>query len=226
MSDSITKGRTFLARVIGKRSLGRGAYVLRFERHGLRFLPGQHILVGPEDARDMREYSVYSTPHEEELEILFREVAHGSVSKRLAALSAGDAVRVEGPYGEFVVDESEIGSGRFLFVATGTGIAPFHCFTGTYPLLEYRLLHGVRSLEECFDHESYDPGRHVSCTTAEPGGRIPGQGHRLAPRASGRARDPVLSLREFRYDIRGPRDPHRTGRPPGPDFRRSIFLTY
>lgn len=160
--------------VHGVRHLSSSAFVLRFDRHGMVFAPGQYVTVGPADEIHMREYSVYSAPNEPYLEILVKEVEEGYVSRRLARLTPGDRVRVDGPFGFFTIDE-DWRDQRFIFIATGTGISPFHAFVHSYPGIDYRLLHGVRTSAEFYDHDCYDEARLVRCVTREPGGDYEGR---------------------------------------------------
>lgn len=148
--------------VLALRDLSESAYVLRIERKGLDFEPGQYIHVGPLPGIDRREYSVYSAPGDDFLEILVKEVPQGVVSPGLRRLTAGEYVDVEGPFGFFRIEEGDLAA-PFLFIATGTGISPFHCHTRSRPQLDYTLIHGVRSVTELYDHASYDAGRLVSC---------------------------------------------------------------
>ena len=66
------------------------AFVLRFDKREVDFAPGQYLSVGPAGDINMREYSVYSGPSEDYLEILVKRVDGGYVSNRLATLQAGD----------------------------------------------------------------------------------------------------------------------------------------
>ena len=161
-------------RVLGVRDLGEGAYVLRFERHNLFFEPGQYIHVGPLPGIDRREYSVYSRVDDDFLEILVKEVAEGSVSPQLRRLQKDSLVDVEGPFGFFRIEPADL-SRPLLFIATGTGISPFHCLTGSHPELDYTLVHGVRNPREFYDHDSYPAERLVSCTSRESGGLFQGR---------------------------------------------------
>ena len=156
------------AAVLEVRRPGTGAFVLRFSRDNLEFAPGQYVSVGVPESIDMREYSVYSTPEDEHLEILVKEVQDGAISPALGARRPGDQVTFRGPFGEFLIDPAARATGRFLFVATGSGIAPFRSFVRAYPGLDYRLLHGVRSRAERYEYETYEAGRYTACISREP----------------------------------------------------------
>jgi ferredoxin--NADP+ reductase len=162
-------------RVLHVRQLSEGAYVLRFERHGLAFEPGQHLNVGLRGSIAMREYSIYSGSDDAFLEILVREIAGGLVSRALRRCDPGDPLSVEGPYGSFVTLPAERRSARYLFVGSGTGISPFHSLVRSYPDIDYLLLHGVRTSQERFDADAFDPARSVFCVTRTAGGDYRGR---------------------------------------------------
>lgn len=155
--------------LLGRRDLSPSAYVLRIERGALRFTPGQYVTVGAAGGVETREYSVYSGVDDPYLEVLIKEVADGSVSCRLRRLPAGSPLDVEGPFGFFTV-AAEQARGPLLFVATGTGIAPFHAMVQSDPGLDYLLLHGVRTLDDCYESAAYRPGRYVPCVSRGTGG--------------------------------------------------------
>jgi ferredoxin--NADP+ reductase len=149
------------------RNLTDSTYVLRFDRGGMKFTPGQYVSVGVRGDINMREYSIYSKSGADYLEILIREVEHGVVSKRLRRLSPGDELDVDGPFGFFLIEPQAIRERQFLFVATGTGISPFHSFVGSHPDLDYCLLHGVRHRNELYEHHAFSSNRVVSCISRE-----------------------------------------------------------
>ncbi len=161
-------------RIIGIRDFGAGSYVLRMDRCNLDFEPGQYIIAGLPHGIHRREYSVYSSPSDDFLEILIKEIDGGHVSSELRRLSVGDKVNVEGAFGYFRISVDDL-SAPFLFIATGTGISPFHSFTRFYPDLDYRLVHGIRSLEERYDYADYDKTRIFSCVSREEGGSYQGR---------------------------------------------------
>ncbi len=151
------------------------AIIIRVERHEFEALPGQHVTLGVKGAGINREYSIYARPDAPELSFLVKVGATSETALTLQRCREGDVVDLAGPYGEFLVKEPEDTKRRYLFVATGVGIAPFHCFTQCYPQLDYRLIHGVSQLEDRYDMEAYGEGRYVSCVTRESGGDYRGR---------------------------------------------------
>jgi ferredoxin--NADP+ reductase/benzoate/toluate 1,2-dioxygenase reductase subunit len=164
-----------ISRVRHIRNLSPSTYVLRLDRKGLPFVPGQHIHLGKSGAVDLREYTIYSSPEEDYLEVLITEVEAGSVSRVLRYCEPGDELRLKGPFGLFVMPDEELSGGKFLFVATGSGIAPFHCFVRHHPSLDYILLHGVGRSSECYDRDCYEPARYIDCISREEGGTFHGR---------------------------------------------------
>jgi ferredoxin/flavodoxin---NADP+ reductase len=162
-------------RVQHVRLLSRGVFVLRFDRNGLPFEPGQYVNLGVPGSIARREYSLYSGRDDDFLEVLVREIPGGLVSPALSRLRAGETLMVEGPYGLFVTDPGDRTAARYLFVGSGTGISPFHSITASYPRMDYLLLHGVRTLEERHDHQAFEPSRYVACLSRGEGGDFRGR---------------------------------------------------
>lgn len=145
------------------------ACVLRLERRGLVFTPGQCVILGLPGHREQREYSIYSATAAPTLDVLIRVVERGMVSRQLHDCKPGDAVQIEGPVGFFTIEDCDLLRERFLFVASGTGIAPFHAMVASYADLDYQMLHGVRESREAFGATTFAPDRHVVCTSRESG---------------------------------------------------------
>lgn len=161
-------------KVIDLRDLTDATYILRFERNGINFSPGQYLVIGLPGDKDAREYSVYSGKEDAYLEILVRRVERGMTSVTLHDLKPGDLMEVKGPYGFFLGNVQPPGSQNLLFIASGTGIAPFHSFVRTFPEAKYRIIHGIRTIEETYGKESYKPGSYISCTSRDIRGDHPG----------------------------------------------------
>ncbi len=161
-------------KVIQTRQLTDSTFVVRLEKNGLEFQTGQFILLGFSNT-DRREYSVYSGEREDFLEVLVREVEGGKVSSKLKQLKSGDTVQVDGPFGFFKFSPGMYPVKKFLFVATGTGISPFHSFVKTHAELDYHLIHGVRFANEAYDHDDFQQERVTLCTSGDSDGDFYGR---------------------------------------------------
>lgn len=162
-------------RVHNVTNLTGSAFILRFDRNGLEFAPGQHITLGLPGDNQLREYSVYSPANVDYLEVLVKEVESGSVSRKLKNLQPGDIIKVDGPFGFFVPDKTKLFSAKHLFIATGTGIAPFHSIALSYKDFDFTILHGIRYANEQYGKADYPPERYISCVSREEGGNFHGR---------------------------------------------------
>lgn len=157
------------------RNLCDASYVVRFNKRDLKFRPGQHLVVGVLGMSDAREYSVYSGKDEEFLEILVREVEDGVVSKKLRRLNPGNTLEVNGPYGFFMTNAQPPAGKKLLFIASGTGIAPFHSFVKSFPEADYTIIHGIRTIDEAYERETYKKDRYIACTSRDDKGDFHGR---------------------------------------------------
>jgi ferredoxin--NADP+ reductase/benzoate/toluate 1,2-dioxygenase reductase subunit len=156
------------------RQLTTSSYILRFGRNNIQFRAGQHIGLGFKDYPYMRDYSIYSGETDNFIEVLIKEVQDGDLSIKFKQCSVGDQLRYDGPFGSFVLNQP-ISEKKHVFVATGTGIAPFHSFVKSYPGLNYKILHGVKYSEEAYDKDHYDSDRYVLCTSKDSKGHFKGR---------------------------------------------------
>lgn len=157
------------------RHLTESTFVLQMERNGLPFQTGQFVIIRRPGTIEQREYSVYSGEQNNFLEVLVREVNDGKVTPRLKKIQPGDELEVDGPFGFFRFQPEMFPSKKFLFVATGTGISPFHSFVKTYPELDYRLIHGVRYGEEAYEHHHFKKEKITLCTSGDNSGDFNGR---------------------------------------------------
>jgi CDP-4-dehydro-6-deoxyglucose reductase len=103
----------------------------------------------------MRPYSIVSPPHEQgSIDLVLNLVAGGPGSTYLFGLAEGDRTRFRGPAGSFYLRDSKR---SLLFVATGTGIAPFRSMLAV--LVEHQvprpvtLFWGLRSERDLYYEE-------------------------------------------------------------------------
>jgi ferredoxin/flavodoxin---NADP+ reductase len=161
---------TGLHKIRQKKLLTESTFILRFDRGGLEFKAGQHIIVGFKGELNQREYSIYSGENDDYLEILVREVSEGDVSLKLKNCNPGDLLQVNGPFGSFGIESFDRFSKKHVFIASGTGISPFHSFIRSYPGIDYTLIHGVRYKKEAYERSDYESSRYILCTSKEGSG--------------------------------------------------------
>lgn len=140
----------------------QNTFCLRITRPSTLIKSGQCFNVGIPGMDINREYSMYSAADAPYLEFLIRAVDDGLVSTKLQKLNVGDPLEIDGPYGEFCISPKNINS-KFVFIGSGTGIAPFHSFTKTYPNLDYKIIHGVRYANEVYDSNDYSKEKYIPC---------------------------------------------------------------
>jgi ferredoxin--NADP+ reductase len=128
--------------VLDVRMAGTDLFELVLERNGLAFTPGDCTAIYTDDDKS-RPYSIASGAREEELRFVIRMMDGGEVSPWLMSRRPGDQVRITPPFGWFRPGQ-EIGEAPFVFIATGTGIAPFLSYMATFDRPPGRCLYGVR----------------------------------------------------------------------------------
>lgn len=149
------------------RFLTESTFILRFTRGNIQFRAGQHIIVGLIGEMDQREYSIYSSENNGYLEILVKEVKEGNISSRLKQCKQGDLLQVNGPFGSFGIEACNRDTRKHVFIATGTGISPFHSMIRSWTGIDYTIIHGVRFSSEAYDMSEYDSSRYILCTSKE-----------------------------------------------------------
>jgi len=171
-------------KILAVRHITDSTFVVRFEREGIAFRAGQYLFLGREGTLEQKEYSIYSSEEDPYLEVLVRAVDEGLVSKDLQSCRPGDLLESDGPFGSFLLDDLARQTSNYVFVATGTGISPFHSFVRTYSDLNYVVLHGVRFGTEAYDRERYGTDSYVLCTSRDGEGDFRGRVTEFLTRAA------------------------------------------
>jgi ferredoxin-NADP reductase len=114
-----------------------------------------------------RDYSLLTTPADSTLALCVFNVEKGQISPVFAAAEIGTKFSFSGPYGYFTYHHSERPA---VFVATGTGIAPFLSI-GRSGVTDFTLLHGVRTASDLhyLDFFRRTARLYVPCLTEPPG---------------------------------------------------------
>ncbi|MDX9882731.1 MAG: FAD-binding oxidoreductase [Prolixibacteraceae bacterium] len=152
-------------KVISVKNLTPETFILRIEKNDFCFEPGQYAVVRIPELREGREYSIYSGIDEPYLDFLIREIPKGKFSRYLRYIKPGEEIELEGPKGFFILDEQAKKGAPLLFVATGTGISPFHSFVKSVPGLNYMVLHGVHFEDEAYGRGNFNRENFVLCTS-------------------------------------------------------------
>jgi ferredoxin--NADP+ reductase len=138
-------------RVVENRHWTDALFSLRVEAPQLSFEAGQFVRIAL-DEHVARPFSFVNPPEDPVLEFYGIVVPQGPLSPRLAALKAGDRLRVASNPAGFLVLSEVPESETLWLVSTGTGIAPFLSILRTEtPWRRFRsvvLVHAVRHARE------------------------------------------------------------------------------
>jgi benzoate/toluate 1,2-dioxygenase reductase subunit len=138
--------RLYELRLVSRNRVSEKAHELLFDRPAdFTFSPGQRIRIIHEKGE--RDYTPISAPPDPYLALLVRIVEGGVLSPVLAAAEVGTSFLFTGPYGYFVWLPSERPA---VFVATGTGVAPFISMARS-GVRGFVLVHGVRKAQELYE---------------------------------------------------------------------------
>lgn len=119
--------KTIRARLLNQKELAPEVHHFEFEVPGIEtfhFTPGQFVSVVEQvDGKEVtRAYSIASPRDGNRFELCLNRVQEGIVSRYLFDLKPGDEVEMGEPLGYFTLRHP---GRRAVFIATGTGIAPF-----------------------------------------------------------------------------------------------------
>lgn len=157
------------------RQLTENTFILSLPQSRFKFEAGQHVSLSIKGDYQSREYSIYSAVDGKNLELLIKEVEGGYFSPKLKHLKIGEQVEVHGPFGKFGLDLKHKDTHKHVFIASGTGIAPFHSMVKSYPGIDYSIIHGVRFANEAYEIEEYDRDRVTVCTSRDKTGDFEGR---------------------------------------------------
>lgn len=144
--------------------LSSGTYLIGFKR-SFDFVAGQVIGIALEESGARRLYSICSGEKEGEVRILYKVIDSGYLTPQLSDLGTGDTIWITEPRGEFFTDPDAA-----VWIATGTGIAPYYAMLRSGLGKNKQLIHGCRYLEEFhfFDEFSEElDNNYIRCCSGE-----------------------------------------------------------
>jgi ferredoxin-NADP reductase len=162
--DLETRVKTYTTALVRRRWLSKKTFEITLSRPpGFEFKPGQRISVGIDQHE--RDYSIVSAPGESELTLCIRNVSGGKLSNFLSTADIGASLSISGPFGYFTYKSSTCPA---VFVATGTGIAPFSSMTRS-GISGYILLHGVSSTADLYYASLFrqSADNYIPCLTGD-----------------------------------------------------------
>ena len=166
-SSALPRPNEYRTRLLETCWLSANTFELRLARpEGFAFRAGQHIRLRSEGLE--RDYSLTSGPEESPLTLLIRRVPEGALTPYLVSLEPGSEIEFSGPRGHFAFRPSDRPA---VFVATGTGVAPFSAMVRS-GVRGFLLLHGVREPEDLYYEGLFQSAAAevVTCLTGRGGG--------------------------------------------------------
>jgi len=133
----------FKSVIIQRRWLSRRVFEIKISRPPrFKYESGQWIRIFT--GENQRDYTLVSSPEDQDLVLCIRHVEGGQLSSFLGSAEPGTQISFTGPCGYFTYKSSEHPA---VFVATGTGIAPF-CSMVRSGANGFTMLHGVNDPQE------------------------------------------------------------------------------
>jgi len=162
--DSPASNTIHTSRIIHRQWLTTDTFTLTLERPPkFQFRAGQRmrLLAGGKN----RDYSLIPGDTQNQLVLLIRSVDNGVVSTHLSRCPLGTVLDFSGPGGHFIYRPS---SRQAVFVATGTGIAPFAAMSRT-GVKGFVILHGVRDPNDLYFQSLVEAAatHYIPCLTGE-----------------------------------------------------------
>lgn len=165
---------TYQTTLVHRRWLTEQIFEIDLSRQlGFSYLPGQKMRLA--NQKEGREYTPINAPDDPSLTFCIRLLPEGRFTPMLAAAEIGTVLQLSAATGFFTYQTQETPA---VFMATGTGIAPFLAFVRS-GVHGFCLLHGVRTEQELIYRQEMvkAAGAYIPCLSdAEEKGEFR-QGH-------------------------------------------------
>jgi ferredoxin-NADP reductase len=162
----MTPFQTFTTRLIRTQALSALTQHLEFEVKGMPrfgFVPGQWLSFKtnkPDGEEITRAYSIASPPRDDNrFALCLNRVRDGFMSNFLCDMKPGQEIRGQGPFGDFILRPPLRDT---VFVATGTGIAPFRAMMhwlladeSRHQAKQFWLVFGNRTEKDIYYHDEF-----------------------------------------------------------------------
>jgi ferredoxin-NADP reductase len=159
--------KTLSARVLRSLPLSEFTWHLELEVDGVPrfgFVPGQWLsvkVITPDGEEMTRAYSIASPPSGNgQVALCLNRVQDGFMSNYLCSLDQGARIEFQGPFGDFILRPPPRDT---VFIATGTGIAPFRSMlhwllaeSDRHQGRQFWLLFGARYEDDIYYREEFE----------------------------------------------------------------------
>jgi NAD(P)H-flavin reductase len=140
-----TKAENYASELIERQWLSNKSFEITLSKpKSFEYMPGQCIRL-IHDAVE-RDYSLVTAPTDPNLALCIRNIEGGILSPELSNAPVGSRFNFNGPHGYFTFRPSKRPA---VFVATGTGLAPFVSMARS-GVAGFILLHGVNSAKDLY----------------------------------------------------------------------------
>ena len=144
--------------------ISSGIYLFGFTRE-FTFKAGQVIGISLQQDGPRRLYSICSGEQDSEIWILYNVIEEGYLTPRMAPLEKGDSIWITEPRGSFTGNNAPA-----VWIAAGTGIAPFYSMFRSGFHTSKTLIHGNRYLEQFFFYDEFSEvlgPDYIRCCSSE-----------------------------------------------------------
>jgi len=138
-----------------------------------QFMAGQRIRLLHDTIG--RDYSLITAPSDPTLALCLKKIEGGEYSPILASAEPGTSLSFSGPFGYFTYRPSDKTA---IFVATGTGIAPFLSMVRT-GITDFTLLHGVHEAKSLYYQGIFRQAAHLYIPCLAPDAVEAGSGEKV-----------------------------------------------
>jgi ferredoxin-NADP reductase len=133
------------SKIVESRKHSDSIHFIKCLRNEMAFEPGNCVDITNSRSDVRKPYSIASSPGDEHLAFYVRVFeSKTGVSKYISTLKEGDEIEIsDSPFGYFSPGKDQENR-KYVYIATGTGLAPFLSALGHYPHKPYMILYGVR----------------------------------------------------------------------------------
>jgi len=147
--------------------IAKDVYVLSFPK-SQAFVAGQVVGISIAENAEPRLYSISSGNQDDMVSLLYNIKPDGELSPNLAELKPGDTIYSSAPFGSFYGTAKPA-----VFIASGTGLAPFTSMLRSGLNKEKLLIHGGRFLESFYFKDELTQilgeDNYIRCCSQESG---------------------------------------------------------